>query len=138
MSGCAGCNSEDVDFEKFQKQMEETKSSLQTIVNKLNNIDFNIDHFDSLDKKINDLKKAIESEEFVDRLAGSANFPADLRKQMEDIKKEGRNSLSDYTDRLKEQPKRNPIGYVYIDENGEQKFSPTKPEGVTSTAVYGD
>ena len=30
------------------------------------------------------------------------------------------------------------IGYVYIDDNGEQKFSPSEPEGITSTPVYGD
>jgi len=145
---------EDIDY--IKDRMSETKEKLESMMDTFKGLNFNTEKFDKMESEIGKLSDYMHSGEFLSSLeklfesgANKSIINPELVKEYFDKKQNYMNNLfsgidpsqmeilQSMTNTSQTKPK-TPIGYVFVDENGEQKFSPTKPEGIVSTPVYGD
>lgn len=145
---------EDIDF--IKDKMSETKDKLESIMDTFKGFNFSTEKFDKMESEIEKISDFIQSGEFLGSLEKMFESGINKSSPNSEAYKEYFNKKQDYMDRMvgginpahmdfmknmmntTEPKSKPPIGYVYIDENGEQRFSPTKPEGISSTAVYGE
>lgn len=124
-SGCTGCGSSstvELDEEALNVKMEETKKTIEQMVDSLNGFNINTEYFESLEKKLESVTSYLQSGDFLNSIKGAAE---NSRQKQEDL-----------MSRMYGNSPKTPVGWVYVDENGQQQFSPTEPQGVTSTPVY--
>lgn len=123
-----GCNSNKEElqpdqFEYIRNKMAETSDNLQDMLNKFQGI--NLDSF-----SVSNMEKELEK-------VSSYLYSGDFIKSMENVLSKNsameQSPVVDIPSKIK-----SPIGYVWIDENGEQKFSPVKPDDIVSMPVYGE
>jgi hypothetical protein len=129
-----GCDSKNTtgfnedDIEKMKDSMASTKERLNDMFSTIENMNIDFSHFNKMEEEIQKISKYMYSGEFVktmeNALKRSNIDPSSLRPPTNP-------SFS------KAKPK-TPIGWVYLDENGEQKFSPVEPEDVAAMPVYGE
>lgn len=134
-----GCNSplkkelDEKDIEKLKDSMEETKEKLNQAFETIGNFSMDFSKFEEMQENLNNLSKFLYSGEFIKTLETT----------LEKTKSKQENISSTFKSRNMpnfDVPKKEkiPIGYVWIDENGEQKFSVVKPDDVVAMAVYGE
>lgn len=122
--GCAGCGSsgsDSPDVENIKLKMEETQRSLQTMLSSMESFKVNSDPYSELDTHLNRITSILNT----------PNMQSTIEKAMELSLKSKALAMGETLT-----PVKTPVGWVYVDENGQQQFSPTEPEGVTSTPVY--
>lgn len=136
-----GCDSGPVelkpeDVDAIKSRMTGTKQTLEEMLSKIEGMNLDLSHFNNMEEEITKVSKYLYSGEFV--------------KSVEKIVEMSKNSsvamAQPITNPLgfnfpfpeNTSTKKEPIGYVWLDDNGEQKFSPIKPEDVVSMPVYGD
>lgn len=161
-----GCNGDPIDttpadVDKIKNTLNDTKLSLEKMLTTVEGMSFDVAKFDRIENELKKITDFMQSGEFVDSieliLQRNANSSVMTSSLYQDFltKKEnavgsifGSPTMQSLTTPeelrliqnsiMQANKTKTPIGYVYIDDNGEQKFSPTEPEGVTSTPVYGD
>lgn len=141
-----GCSSEknqefnESEFERIKDSMESTRDSLNKMFDTIQNMNLDFTRFNSLEDEVQKMTKYMYSGEFAKTLETALQ------------KNDGSSKLSEIrTPTVPKMPnspfmnngfgaikEKEPIGYVWIDENGEQKFSPMKPEDIISMPVYGE
>ena len=160
-----GCNSSSPSIEApvekiedIKNKMAETKDTLSQMLDTVNGLNFDVSKFANFEEEVKKVSEYMYSGEFVNAIEKMLQNNAqispthkDLYKNYSDAKQnhfgtmfggfdpeqmEIFNKMSGMN-KTETKPK-TPIGYVYIDESGEQRFSPTKPEGISSSAVYGE
>lgn len=154
-----GCNTietpdkiphEDVDI--IKEKMTDTKDTLEKMLSSVEGLNFDMSKFDNLENEIKRVSEFMYSGEFVKSFenliqGGQNGLDNPIFK---DYFNKKQNLMGDYFGHLTPEqkeilekvtnttpPKKTPVGYVYLDENGDQKFSPTEPEGIVSSPVYG-
>lgn len=152
-SGCAGCGSTDseTNFDDLSLKMEETKKMLEKMNQSVDGLSIDVDFFSSVENKLSEMGDYLKSGEFFESLKGAMLTP-----EQNEMFKENMNSaqsartmanwpsspafnmpnIPNWPTTNIPAPNKIPVGWVYVDENGQQQFSPTEPQGVTSTPVY--
>lgn len=125
-------NTEDID--RIKTSMSETKSNLERMLSQIENLNVDFKQFDKLENQLNKVSNFFETGEYA--------------KSMERIIEMAKTNMSSFNPSSvhnmvnpfanTNQGTKEPIGYVWLDENGEQKFSPAKPEDIISMPVYGE
>lgn len=137
---CTGCGSSEnaeltpEDLDNIKSQMDQTKDTLEKMVNSVDNLGVSVDYFSNMEEKINQLSDYLQSGE--------------LFKSIESVvknQKDAQTILMNNLNMMPNQPTSNPtvnvkvpVGWVYVDENGERQISwgEEKPQDVISTALY--
>lgn len=142
------------DIESIKDKMSQTKDTLETMMTSIKGLNVDLSRFDELENEIKKVSEYMYSGEFFSSLekmiqssghnmANSPFYKDFVEKKQSYFDTMFANASSDELEELRKMglgktKQKNPIGYVYVDENGEQKFSPIEPEGIVSTPVYGE
>jgi sialic acid synthase SpsE len=135
-----GCNAQpnkemnEKDFEKIKKNMESTRDSLNKMFDNIQNLNIDFSKFDNLEQEIKKANQFMYSGEFAKSMVDAlknANIDPEKMASFQ-------NSMVPPSSPFAKTETRTPIGWIYVDENGEQRFSMEKPENITSMPVYGD
>lgn len=139
MDDDCGCSSQsnkeynEKEFEKIKDSMESTRDNLNSMFDRIATMNLDFSRFSNLEKDVKEMTQYMRSGEFLKSMEGvleKANVDTSVLSRMNSINPQ---VYSPFKEKVKD-----PIGYVWIDENGEQKFSPVKPEDVVSMPVYGE
>lgn len=162
-----GCNSNPVEItpeqvDNIKDTLVSTKDTLEKMLSSVEGMHFDVSKFDNLESEIKKISNFMDSGEFVNSiekmLQRNANSAPINALMYQDFLNKKHSSFSGVfgggiLDSLISSPDevvslqqviekvntpKTPIGYVYLDENGEQKFSLSEPEGITSTPVYSE
>ena len=144
----------DIDF--IKDKMSATKDQLETMMNSFKGFNFNTEKFDKMESEIEKISDFMQSGDFLSSLEKILESSINKSSPNTEAFKDYFDKKQQYMDKMfggidpahaetiknmmniNQQKPKTPIGYVYIDESGEQRFSPTKPEGISSSAVYGE
>lgn len=133
--GCNATDSEELNsqnVDSIKTKMLETENNLKQIMDSLEQVNFDVGSLSNMEKNLDMMTKFFYSGDFVKSMEklldkGGVNLPPEISEIIQ--------NAESYK---KEQTVRQPIGYVWIDDNGDQRFSTTEPDNVVSSAVYGD
>ena len=136
--GCTSKNKEinEQDFENVKKSMESTRDSLNQMFDTIQNMSLDFSKFNSLENELKKVSDYIQSGDYAKSMVNEFMKNSDM--DMSQIMEFQRTKLNNTPFNIPKQETRNPIGWVYVDENGDQKFSPIKPDDVVSLPVYAD
>jgi vacuolar-type H+-ATPase subunit I/STV1 len=134
-----GCNSQssqehnEREFEKIKDSMESTRENLNSMFDKIKDMNLDFSRFSNLEKDVREMTQYMRSGDFLKSMEGvleKANVDTSVLSKM--------NTINPQVYSPFKQKEKQPIGYVWIDESGEQKFSPEKPDDIVSMPVYGE
>jgi len=140
MSGCAGCGSSDkeIDVESINERMEDTKRSLDEMVKTVNSFSVNTDYLSSLEEKLQTMTDYLQGGEFFNSMKDSMEMMHNMVPNAPTTQMPVMPTMPTFNvpSDAYSSPTKEPVAWVYIDEDGNQQFSMTKPDGVTSTPLY--
>ena len=141
MSGCAGCGSSDkeIDVESINERMEDTKRSLDEMVKTVNSFSVNTDYLSTLEEKLQNMTDYLQGGEFFNSMKDSMEMMQNMMPTSPTgVQMPVMPTMPTFNAPPVVPPAspKEPVAWIYIDENGTQQFSMTKPEGVTSTPLY--
>lgn len=134
-----GCNSQknqefnSNEFERIKSSMETTRDNLNQMFDRIKDMNLDFSRFTNLENQVNEMTNYMKSGEMLktmEKALEKTNINPDVLAQMNKMTPQ---VYSPFKPKVKD-----PIGYVWIDENGEQKFSPLKPEDIVAMPVYGE
>mgnify|MGYP006295828521 CR=1 FL=1 len=134
-----GCSSEkneefnEKEFNKIKDSMETTRDNLNQMFDKMKDMNLDFSRFANLENQVNDISNYMKSGDFLKNMEKALEKANIDPEKISQLQKMNPQVYSPFKTKTKE-----PIGYVWIDENGEQKFSPAKPDDIVSMPVYGE
>ena len=145
-----GCDSLDTDgslkpeqIDSLKSKMGQTQQTLEQMLSTVQSLDIDLSKFSQMEDEINKISNYMQSGGFLNSLEKlvekaqendprtSPGFQAAMdyrKKYLNDVNIPG----FDFP------KKKEPIGYVWVDEEGNQKFSVEKPTDVMAMPVYGE
>jgi len=139
-----GCNSEknkefnETEFEKIKGTMESTRDTLNQMFDTLQGMNIDFSRFNNLESEVQKMTKYMYSGEFAKSLESAlekSNIDPAKLAEYQSLRM-SQSPFGNFSNGIKKS--KEPIGWVYIGEDGEQKFSPIKPEDVMAMPVYGE
>ena len=135
-----GCDSVDKqklkpeDIENIKQTMDKTKETLETMLENVQGLNVDLGQFNRFEEELHKVSSYMYSGEFVKSLETLLDKTKSVTRNTRDIP----NYENKMTSFRQKKETKEPIGYVWVDEDGEQKFSPVKPDDIVSMPVYGE
>lgn len=121
-TGCIGCGSKSssVDVEDIKRRVEETSKTMEGLSRHMKSINSDINSFSQIKEQLQQMNDFLESGQM-----------ESMMQRMVEVTNQSKQKYNESMAKTKV-----PVAWMYIDDNGEQQISVSKPEGVTSSPLY--